>query len=155
MAIVFLGLGSNLGNRNEQLLAAINLLTEKAGNNPVFSDFYETEPCGYSSPNPYLNVAVQLKTSLSPFELLTVTQQIERELGRTTKSKEGQYADRHIDIDILMYDDLILQTPELVLPHPCMHQRLFVLQPLAAIAPKLLHPVLNKTMTELQELMLH
>ena len=155
MAIVFLGLGSNLGNRNEQLLAAINLLSEKAGNNPVFSDFYETEPWGYSSPNPYLNVAVQLKTSLSPFELLTVTQQIERELGRTTKTKEGQYADRHIDIDILMYDDLILQTPELVLPHPRMHQRLFVLQPLAAIAPKLLHPVLNKTIMELLELMLH
>ena len=149
MAIVFLGLGANLGNRRNQLLSAIKHLTEKAGNIPVFSDFYETTPWGYLSSHPYLNAAIQLETSLSPYELLTVTQQIERELGRTTKSKGRHYTDRSIDIDILLYDELILQTPDLILPHPLMHARLFVLQPLAEIASNLLHPVFNKTIAEL------
>ena len=151
MAIAYLGLGSNLGNKREQLLNTIKRLTEKAGIIPAFSDFYETTPWGYPSPHTYLNVAVQIETSLSPHELLAVTQQIERELGRTVKSNNQNYADRSIDIDILMYGELILQTPDLVLPHPLMHQRLFVLQPLAEIAPNLLHPVLNKTVAELYD----
>ena len=149
MAKVYLGLGTNLGNRRTQLLHTINHLTEKAGNITAFSDFYETTPCGYLSPYPYLNAAVCLETSLFPHELLAITQQIERELGRTAKSKDRQYTDRTIDIDILMYDEQILQTPDLVLPHPLLHQRLFVLQPLTEIAPDLLHPIYNKTITEL------
>ena len=149
MAIAFLGLGANLGNRRKQLFSAIKHLTEKAGNIPAFSDFYETTPWGYLSPYPFLNAAVKLETSLSPYELLSVTQQIECELGRTTKSNGRHYADRTIDIDILLYDELILQTPELVLPHPLLHERLFVLQPLVEIAPNILHPVINKTITEL------
>ena len=149
MAKVYFGLGANLGDRRKQLFIAINQLAKKAGNIPTFSDFYETASWGYQSPHLFLNAAVQFETSLSPYELLAVTQQIERELGRTIKSKNRHYADRTIDIDMLMYGDLILQTPELVLPHPLMHQRLFVLQPLAEIAPNLLHPVLNKTIIEL------
>jgi len=149
MAIVYLALGANLGNKREQLLIAIKHLTEKAGKIPAFSDFYETTPRGYRSPNLYLNAAVQLETSLSPHELLAATQQIEHELGRTAKSKGRHYADRTIDIDILMYDELILQTPDLVLPHQLMHERLFVLQPLAEIAPELQHPVLKKTIATL------
>ena len=149
MANVYLGLGANLGNRREQLLITIKRLTEKVGNIPIFSDFYETPPWGFQSVHPFLNAAVHLETTLSPYELLSATQQIERELGRTVKSKDRHYADRPIDIDILIYDQLILQTPDLILPHPLMHQRLFVLQPLAEIAPNLLHPVLNKTITEL------
>jgi 2-amino-4-hydroxy-6-hydroxymethyldihydropteridine diphosphokinase len=150
VANAYLGLGSNLGDRRKQLLAAIEHLTEMAGNIPVSSGFYETAPWGSQSPYPFLNAAVQLETSLSPHELLAVTQQIECELGRTGKSIDRHYADRTIDIDILMYDELILQTPELMLPHPLMHQRPFVLQPLAEIAPNLLHPVLNKTIEELR-----
>ena len=149
MAIAYLGLGANLENKQNQLLFAIQQLTEKAGNIPAFSDFYETTPWGYQSPYLFLNAAVQLETSLSPHELLNATQQIERALGRTTKSKGRHYADRSIDIDILLYDELILQTPDLVLPHPLLHERLFVLQPLAEIAPDLLHPVFKKTMATL------
>ena len=149
MANAYLGLGTNLGNRRKLLLITIKHLSEKAGVISAVSDFYETAPWGYLSPHPYLNAVVQLDTSLYPHELLTVTQQIESELGRTTKSKDRQYADRTIDIDILMYDEQILQTPDLVLPHPLLHQRLFVLQPLAEIAPHLLHPALNKTIAEL------
>ena len=149
MAKAYLGLGTNLGNRRKQLLNTINHLTEKAGNITAFSDFHETTPWGYQSLHPYLNATVQLETSLSPHELLAITQQIERELGRTTKSKDRQYTDRTIDIDILMYDELILQTPDLVLPHPLLHQRLFVLQPLAEIAPDLQHPIFHKSIAAL------
>ena len=149
MAKAYLGLGTNLGNRRKQLLNTINHLTEKAGNITAFSDFYETAPWGYQSLHPYLNATVQLETSLSPHELLAITQQIERELGRTAKSKDRQYTDRTIDIDILMYDELILQTPDLVLPHPLLHQRLFVLQPLAEIAPDLQHPIFHKSIAAL------
>ena len=149
MANAYLGLGTNLGNRRKLLFATIKHLSEKAGTISAVSDFYETAPWGYLSPHPYLNAAVQLDTLLSPHELLTVTQQIESELGRTTKSKDCQYADRTIDIDMLLYDERILQAPDLVLPHPLLHQRLFVLQPLAEIASYILHPVLNKTIAAL------
>ena len=149
MAIAFLGLGANLGNRRKQLLSTIKHLSEKAGRITAFSDFYETVPWGYQSPHAFLNAVVKLETSFSPHELLIATQQIECELGRTAKSEDRHYVDRTIDIDILLYDELILQTPDLVLPHPLMHERLFVLQPLAEIAPDLRHPVINKTITEL------
>jgi 2-amino-4-hydroxy-6-hydroxymethyldihydropteridine diphosphokinase len=151
MAIAYLCLGSNLGEKKKQITGALALLGERAGSISAFSDFFETASWGYQSSNPYLNAAVQLETLLSPLELLTVTEQIERELGRTAKSKDRNYADRTIDIDILMYGELILQSPDLILPHPFMHQRLFVLQPLAGIAPNLLHPVLNKTIAELYQ----
>ena len=149
VAIVFLGLGANLGNRRKQLLITIKHLSEKAGSITAFSNFHETVPWGYQSPHPFLNAAVKLETSLSPHELLIATQQIERKVGRTAKSTDQYYSDRTIDIDILLYDELILQTPDLVLPHPLMHERLFVLQPLAEIAPNICHPVLNKTIAEL------
>ena len=149
MANAYLSLGANLGNKRKQLITAITFLAEKAGDIPAFSGFYETSPWGFSSPYAFLNVAVHLETSLSPGELLAITQQIECEMGRTTKSKDRQYNDRIIDIDILMYDDLILQTPDLVLPHPLLHERLFVLQPLSEIAPTLVHPILRKTIWEL------
>ena len=151
MANVYLGLGANLGNKRKQLITATALLAEKAGDIPVLSGFHETVPWGYQSPHPFLNIALRLETSLSPYELLALTQQIERELGRSSTNKDRPYADRTIDIDILLYDKVILQTPDLVLPHPLMHQRLFVLQPLSEIAPNLAHPVFGKTITELYQ----
>ena len=154
MANAYLGLGSNLGNRQKQLFAATTLLAERVGDSLALSGFHETVPCGYQSIHPFLNMAVRLETSLSPCELLAVTQQIERELGRTTKKINQPYTDRTIDIDILLYDKVILQTPELVLPHPLMHKRLFVLQPLSEIAPDLIHPVFHKTITELYQTLL-
>jgi 2-amino-4-hydroxy-6-hydroxymethyldihydropteridine diphosphokinase len=149
MAMTYLGLGANLGNKRKQLITAAALLAERAGDILALSGFYETEPWGYDSPHPFLNMAVQLETGLTPLELLSVTQQIERELGRTRKMDGLSYHDRPIDIDILLYDNVTGEFHGLILPHPRMHQRLFVLQPLAEIAPGLLHPVLNRTIAEL------
>ena len=154
MANVYLGLGSNLGDKRKQLFAAITLLAERVGDILALSGFYETIPWGFQSAHSFLNMAVHLKTPLSPRELLTSTQQIERELGRTAKSNSQHYDDRTIDIDILVYDQVILQTPDLVLPHPLMHKRSFVLQPLAEIASGLIHPVCNQTITELYQMLL-
>lgn len=149
MATVYLSIGSNLGNRRTLLIRATTLLAERAGDILALSGFYETEPWGYDSTHAFLNMAVHLETSLLPLELLTITQQIERDLGRTPKKEKNTYEDRPIDIDILLYDDLILDNPQLTIPHPFMHQRMFVLQPLAEIAPHIIHPVRMHSITKL------
>ena len=130
------------------MITAAALLAERVGDVLALSGFYETEPWGFQSENTFLNAALQLETSLSPLELLKATQQIEVEMGRTQKSN-GTYHDRIIDIDILLYDDLILQTPELTLPHPLMQDRRFVMEPLLEIAPNVVHPVFKKTVVSL------
>ncbi|MCL3853711.1 MULTISPECIES: 2-amino-4-hydroxy-6-hydroxymethyldihydropteridine diphosphokinase [Parabacteroides] len=148
MAIAYLALGTNIGNKRRNMITAAALLAERVGDVLALSGFYETEPWGFQSDNTFLNAALQLETSLSPLELLKATQQIELEMGRTQKSN-GAYHDRIIDIDILLYDDLILQTPELTLPHPLMHERQFVMEPLAEIAPNVIHPVFKKPVISL------
>lgn len=148
MAIAYLALGTNIGNKRRNMITAAALLAERVGDVLALSGFYETEPWGFQSDNTFLNAALQLETSLPPLELLKATRQIEIEMGRTQKSN-GAYHDRIIDIDILLYDDLILRTPELTLPHPLMHERRFVMEPLAEIAPNLVHPVLKKTVIEI------
>ncbi|WP_075558885.1 2-amino-4-hydroxy-6-hydroxymethyldihydropteridine diphosphokinase [Parabacteroides timonensis] len=148
MAIAYLALGTNIGNKRRNMITAAALLAERVGDVLALSGFYETEPWGFQSDNTFLNAALQLETSLSPLELLKATQQIELEMGRTQKSN-GAYHDRIIDVDILLYDDLILQTPELTLPHPLMHERLFVMEPLAEIAPNVIHPVFKKSVISL------
>lgn len=148
MAIAYLALGTNIGNKRRNMITAAALLTERVGDVLALSGFYETEPWGFQSENTFLNAALQLETSLSPLELLKATQQIEVEMGRTQKSN-GTYHDRIIDIDILLYDDLILQTPELTLPHPLMQDRRFVMEPLLEIAPNVVHPVFKKTVVSL------
>lgn len=150
MAIAYLGLGTNIGNRRRNMIIAAALLAERVGDVLALSGFYETEPWGFDSENLFLNAAVKLKTSLSVLELLTATQQIEKELGRTEKSN-GTYHDRIIDIDILLYDDEVLQTPELTLPHPLMHERRFVMDPLSEIAPFVIHPILKERIIDLKE----
>lgn len=148
MTDVYLSLGSNLGDRHALLLRAIDLLAHRAGRLVRASSIIETEPWGFESPNPFLNAVVLIQTTLSPHELLAKTQAIERELGRTTKTpsaptkaettvSEGSlpYSDRPIDIDILLYGDLHLSTPELTIPHPRMYERDFVLRPLREILP--------------------
>lgn len=146
---VYLSLGSNLGNRRKNILTALELLTERAGKIPTLSGFYETKPWGFDSPNTFLNIAAHLQTQHTPTHLLTITQQIECELGRTEKSKNNVYEDRLIDIDILLYDDLIRKTPKLTIPHPQMLRRQFVLEPLAEIAESLRHPTQHRTIGEL------
>lgn len=148
MAIAYLALGTNIGNKRRNMITAAALLAERVGDVLALSGFYETEPWGFQSDNTFLNAALQLETGLPPLELLKATQEIELEMGRTQKSN-GSYHDRIIDIDILLYDDLILQTPELTLPHPLMHERQFVMEPLAEIAPNVIHPVFKKPVVSL------
>ena len=135
MATVYLSLGTNLGNRRKNLITASALLAERAGDVLALSGFYETEPWGFETDNLFLNAALKLVTGLSPEALLEVTQQIERDLGRLQKSN-GTYHDRLIDIDILLYDELVLRTDTLTLPHPFMHERAFVMNPLSEIDRK-------------------
>lgn len=149
MATVYLGLGTNLGNKAANLQAAVKLINEKIGKVASLSSFYETAPWGFSSEHSFLNAAVEVYTTLLPIEVLHITQSVERELGRTQKSSGGVYADRLIDIDILLYDQLIIQTPELVLPHPLMTQRDFVMLPLTEIAGEVIHPVFHQQLKKL------
>ncbi|MBQ4353237.1 MAG: 2-amino-4-hydroxy-6-hydroxymethyldihydropteridine diphosphokinase [Prevotella sp.] len=136
---VYLSLGSNLGNRKQLLLDAIEKINKKVGNVVRQSSFYETKPWGFESENLFLNAAVKVTTKFSPTELLEVTQQIEREMGRKKKTtynfrqQTPNYSDRPIDIDILLYDDLHVDLPELKIPHPLMQERDFVLVPLREI----------------------
>lgn len=128
---------------------AVQYIEERIGKVVSLSAFYATAPWGFSSDNAFLNAAVEVETELSPLEVLALTQDIEREMGRKHKSVDGVYSDRVIDIDLLLYGDMVLDTPALRLPHPLMHERRFVIEPLAEIAPEVVHPVLGKTMREL------
>ena len=130
---VFLGLGSNLGDRQAQLRQAVRLIGERVGRVLRQSDFIETEPWGFQSQHPFLNAVVLCETAAAPREVLSLTQQIERDLGRQTKSVGGAYADRSIDIDILLYDRLMVDEPGLTIPHPLMLQRDFVMKPLLQV----------------------
>ncbi len=150
MAKAYIGLGTNIGNKRRNLITAAALLAERTGDVLSISSFYETEPWGFESDNTFLNAALLLETELEPLQLLSLTQEIEKEMGRTQKS-DGAYHDRIIDLDILLYDLCVINDAALVVPHPLMHKRQFVMEPLAEIAPMLVHPVLNKTMLELAE----
>lgn len=150
MAIVYLGLGTNIGNRRGNLVKAAALLAERVGDILALSGFMETEPWGFDSENLFLNAAIKMETPLTPDELLSATQAIEREMGREKKS-DGSYHDRVIDIDILLYDNRVIEHPGLIVPHPLMQERLFVMAPLAEIAPFERHPLLGQTFMELAD----
>lgn len=134
---MYLSLGTNLGDRRRNLSCALELIAAEVGTILSASDIIETEPWGFESSNRFLNMVVKVDTDLNPVDALHVTQDIEHRLGRTEKSVNGQYHDRLIDIDLLMYDNITVSTPELTLPHPHMHERRFVMEPLAQIAPEL------------------
>lgn len=148
---VYFGLGSNLGDKGENLCHAIDKIEKRIGKVVATSAFYMTDPVGFESENQFLNAACHVKTSLSPQEVLSSTQNIEEEMGRKEKSQNKIYSDRIIDIDLLLYDNQIIETDELVLPHPSMVKRAFVLLPLAEIAGKVEHPVFHKRIEELRE----
>ena len=130
---VYLGLGSNLGDRHALMEKAITLIGERIGKVVRQSSFIETEPWGFESDNRFLNAVIIVETEHTPREVLTLTQQIEREMGRTRKSGSAGYADRPMDIDILIYDDLEINEPDLKIPHPLMHEREFVMIPLREV----------------------
>ncbi|NOY98014.1 MAG: 2-amino-4-hydroxy-6-hydroxymethyldihydropteridine diphosphokinase [Chloroflexi bacterium] len=145
MPTVYLALGTNLGDRLANLRAARNALAPDVrvlAGSPV----YETPPWGYADQPVFLNQVVRAETGLGPGALLTYLKKLETELGRTASFR---YGPRRIDLDILFYDDLALETPALVIPHPRLHERAFVLVPLSDLAPDFRHPVLKKTVREL------
>jgi 2-amino-4-hydroxy-6-hydroxymethyldihydropteridine diphosphokinase len=143
--LVYLSLGSNVGDREHHLRDAIARLETK-GRIVSVSSFYETEPVEFTDQAWFLNCAVTLETTETPEQLMAALLHIEQEMGRQRIQRKGP---RTIDIDILLFGDTILDSPALTIPHPAMHQRRFVLQPLAEIAPEVRHPVLKKTAREL------
>lgn len=146
---VYFGLGSNLGDKEANLKLAIEKIEEQIGEVFSTSAFYVTEPVGFESDNTFLNAVCAVRTKLSAEEALSVSKSIEKAIGRLKKSVNKQYADRIIDIDILLYDDLVLKTEELTIPHPHLHERDFVLTPLKEIASNFIHPVFRKRIGEL------
>lgn len=133
MHTVYLSLGSNLGYKQLNIMHAVGLIATRIGKIKKLSELHETEPWGFSSENMFVNAAVCIETELSPRELLTATKEIEKKLGRSCKSSGGEYKDRVIDIDILIYDDIKVDEPDLKIPHPLMTERDFVMIPLSEI----------------------
>jgi 2-amino-4-hydroxy-6-hydroxymethyldihydropteridine diphosphokinase len=143
---VYLGLGANLGDRKRNLRQALRKMRAKATIEKV-SDCYATKPIGYLEQPDFFNIACLITTALSPHELLRFLKQIETAMGRNPSFRN---APRPIDLDILFYDDLVLPSPELTIPHPRLNERAFVLVPLAEIAADLVHPSLHLTVDELR-----
>lgn len=147
MALSYLSLGSNLGDRRKNLTIALTHLDNNIGNILNKSGIYESEAWGYKSSNIFMNMVVAIDTSMEPEDLLGALKNIERIMGRGESA--GAYADRQIDIDIIFYNSLVLSSPRLKIPHPLMADRRFVLEPLNEIAPDFIHPVLKLTVREL------
>jgi 2-amino-4-hydroxy-6-hydroxymethyldihydropteridine diphosphokinase len=150
--LAYLSLGSNVGDREVQLRDALARMGA-VGQVVALSSFYETEPVEFTSQPWFLNCAILLETTQSPRQLMSAILDIEQEMGRRRVQKQGP---RSIDIDILIFvngdgEDIIVDSKELTIPHPAMRQRRFVLEPLAEIAPELLHPIFKKTMKELRD----
>jgi len=145
--MVYLSLGSNLGDRAEHLNAALSRL-ESIGKVVAVSSFYETEPVDLASQPWFLNCAVKLDTEKMPKQLLAHILELEQELGRRRAQQKGP---RTIDVDILLFGNSIVETLGLTIPHPALHQRRFVLEPLAEIAPEIRHPVFKRTVRELRD----
>lgn len=143
----YIGIGSNIGDRENNLNSAIEMLKQKDGVEvTAVSSYINTVPVGYTDQPDFLNAVVEVTTTLFPQKLLEVCASIEKDLKR---ERIIHWGPRTIDLDILLYDDLVLNDSNLIIPHPRMHEREFVLKPLKEIAPKAFHPVLKKTIDDL------
>ncbi|MFZ5906108.1 MAG: 2-amino-4-hydroxy-6-hydroxymethyldihydropteridine diphosphokinase [Nitrospirota bacterium] len=145
---MYIGIGSNLGDRKYNCELAVELLRQHGISVSKRSSLRETQPWGNKDQPLFLNMAVEGQTDCAPRELLAIIKGIETRMGRTETFRWGP---RTIDVDILLYNEVVMKSRELTIPHPCLHERYFVLQPLDEIAPALVHPVLKKTMRELFE----
>ncbi len=143
---IFLGIGSNVGNRKKHIESAVNYLEEKISGLQL-SKLYETKPWGYKNQDDFLNAVIKGKTSLSSLKLFQFVKTIEKKVGRIKRFKWGP---REIDIDILFYDNLIYKDKNLEIPHPRLHEREFVLSPLMDLDPDLVHPVFKKTIRHIR-----
>lgn len=150
MNIVYLSLGSNLGHREQNLQEAIKLILSGIGAAGQVSRIYESEPWGYSSENQFCNCCLSVRTNLDPLHLLDQVLGIEKKMGRERLGMG--YSDRIIDIDLLLFGDIQMDHPRLILPHPAIGERMFVLKPLAEIAPGLVHPVTGLSIGQMLEL---
>jgi 2-amino-4-hydroxy-6-hydroxymethyldihydropteridine diphosphokinase len=146
MAIAYIGIGSNLGKREENCKRAIALLSDRGVREIRRSSFYETEPWGIKEQPRFINIVVEVETGLLPEELLKTLQAVEKKIGRR---KTERWGPRIVDLDVLLYNDVIMHTHNLQIPHPYIHERGFVLKPLSEIAPDTIHPVLKKSMKKL------
>jgi 2-amino-4-hydroxy-6-hydroxymethyldihydropteridine diphosphokinase len=146
---LFLSLGSNLGDKQKNIETAYKKIEERIGNIVSVSALYISNPVDFQSDNLFVNSVCEVGTELSVCTTFAITQEIEKEIGRSEKSINGVYSDRLIDIDVLLADNLVIQSPKLTIPHPKMHLRDFVLKPMCEIAPDMVHPVLKKSMREL------
>ncbi len=151
MAIAYLSLGSNIGDRLSNIQQAVNLLAlDEKITILKTSRFYETEPWGVKNQNWFVNAVIRIETNLKPIELLRVINHVEERLGRC-RAQETRWGERTLDIDILFYDDLIFENEILTIPHKELHNRAFVLVPMLEIAENFIHPTLNKTISELYD----
>lgn len=149
LKVAYIGIGSNLGDKLKNCRKAIDIIDHTDGCTvSKQSPFYRTEPVGVTSQDWYVNGAIRIGTSLGPRELLKALLSIESHMGRVRHRK---WEPRVIDLDILLYENEVIQEPSLMVPHPLMHQRRFVLQPMAQLDPGLIHPVLGKSMSELKD----
>ena len=146
---IVIAFGSNLGDREEYILAAYRLLEEELGVLIKKSSFIETSPWGFESENSFINSVAVFETKKTPFEALEICNKIEKELGRQRNPLHKGYQNRTIDIDILFYEDIVINTPNLKIPHPLIQERDFVLTPLKEILPNLIHPILKKEIRDI------
>jgi 2-amino-4-hydroxy-6-hydroxymethyldihydropteridine diphosphokinase len=148
---VIAGLGSNLGDRFAALVRAMELIGSEAGEITAASSVWETEPWGFDADELFLNMVIVIRTTLEPARMMQLFRSIEGRMGRK-RSGGGKYESRIIDLDILLWDNRVITLPGLEVPHPKLHSRRFVLEPLAEVAPEAVHPVTGLTVTEMLEL---
>ena len=150
MPRVFIGMGSNEGDRLTCISRAVQALASRPGVRVIqLAPVLETDPVGGPPQGRYLNTVLEVETALEPRILLAILKEIERQLGRVPSAQ--RWAPRVIDLDLLLYDDLVLQAPDLCVPHPRLHERAFVLEPLAQLAPTILHPILRQSIAALRD----